>query len=139
MRVLYSRLICLGAMVYDPCIGQFIHTQENVPVVPFVKENLDFFDFDSSFLSQIESLHESCGYADYLEKYLTFPTPGHQPTVSSSNLGQCDLFNMVYNQANTVNECFNVYEVNQTCPTPVSCAFIITYSEMSCPLPSDSR
>lgn len=106
-------------MVYDPCIGQFDYVQENVPVVPFVQENQQFFNFDSSFMSEIESLHESCGYSDFISKYLTFPPSGHQPKVSSANLGNCDLFDTVYNQAQQVNQCFNVYEVNQTCPTPV--------------------
>ncbi|KAF2436576.1 serine carboxypeptidase [Tothia fuscella] len=108
-----------GALVYDPCIGQYDYVQENVPVVPFVKENQEFFGFSSSFMSQIESLHESCGYADFIDKYLTFPPPGLQPQVSSRNLGRCDIFSTVNSQAQSINPCFNIYEVNQTCPTPV--------------------
>jgi len=68
-------------------------------------------------MSQIESTHESCGYADFISEFLTFPASGLQPPVSTSS--QCDVFNTVANQAQAVNSCFNIYEVNQTCPTPV--------------------
>jgi carboxypeptidase D len=94
-------------MIYDGCIGQFDYVQENVAVVPFVKENSQFFGFDDSFMSQIESLHQECGYDAFLNKYLTFPPPGLQPSVSSANLGECDVFDTVNEQANYINSCFN--------------------------------
>jgi carboxypeptidase D len=97
----------VGAIIYDPCIGQFDYVQEQVPVVPFVKENSKFFGFASSFMSQIESLHKSCGYDAFLSKYLTFPPAGKQPSVSSANLGNCDIFDMVNNEATNINSCFN--------------------------------
>jgi carboxypeptidase D len=91
--------------------------QEQVPTVPFVQANQQFFNFDSQFMSQIESLHNTCGYSDYISKYLTFPPPGNQPRLTDPKSG-CDVFDMVYNQAQSINSCFNIYEVNQTCPTP---------------------
>jgi carboxypeptidase D len=94
-------------MIYDGCIGQYDYVQENVPVVPFIKENAQFFGFDASYMSQIESLHKSCGYDSFLSKYLTFPPPGLQPSVSSSNLGECDIFDSVNEQATEINSCFN--------------------------------
>jgi len=68
-----------GALVYDPCIGQFDYVQQEVPAVPFVVQNNNLFNFNESFLAQLEDLHESCGYADYIEKYLQFPPAGNQP------------------------------------------------------------
>jgi carboxypeptidase D len=60
----------------------------------------------------------SCGYEDFITQYLQFPPPGPQPRglQISSN---CDVFDMINSQATQVNPCFNIYEVNQTCPTPV--------------------
>ncbi|KAE9975882.1 hypothetical protein EG328_002927 [Venturia inaequalis] len=106
-----------GALVYDPCIGQFDYVQEQVPAVPFVQANQQFFNFDSSFMSNIESLHKSCGYDNFITKYLKFPPPGIQPHMTGPS-SQCDVFNMINNKATQVNPCFNIYEVNQTCPTP---------------------
>jgi carboxypeptidase D len=114
---LLPHTIHTGALVYDPCIGQFDYVQEQVPTVPFVQANNQFFGFDDDFLSQIESMHQSCGYADFINTYLTFPPAGPQPVLTTNF--QCDVFDMVSNQATQINSCFNIYEVNQTCPTPV--------------------
>lgn len=85
--------------------------------MPFVQANQQFFNFDSSFMSSIESLHKSCGYEDFTTKYLKFPPPGIQPHMTGPS-SQCDVFNKINSQATKVNPCFNIYEVNQTCPTP---------------------
>jgi carboxypeptidase D len=65
--------------VYDPCIGQFDYVQQEVPAVPFVLENANLFNFNLSFIAQLEELHQSCGYAEYIEKYLHFPPSDVQP------------------------------------------------------------
>jgi carboxypeptidase D len=68
-------------------------------------------------MSRLSNMHQTCGYDSYLKKYLTYPPPGIQPPkggVSSS----CDIFNTANSAATAVNSCFNIYEVNQTCPTP---------------------
>ena len=106
-----------GAMMYDPCIGQFDYVQENIPAYPFAVSNNHIFNFDASTLSGFESTHKSCGYDSYISKYLTFPPPGHQPSGQSTS-GGCDLFDQISQQAMDSNSCFNIYEVNQTCPTP---------------------
>ncbi|CAF9941404.1 hypothetical protein IMSHALPRED_002558 [Imshaugia aleurites] len=107
-----------GALVYDPCIGQFDYTQEEVPAVPFVLENQALLQFNDSFLAQLESLDQSCGYAEYREKYLTFPPPGNQPAVffNYTSEANCDVFDMIDNAALENNPCFDIYEVNQQCP-----------------------
>jgi carboxypeptidase D len=105
-----------GAMVYDPCIGQFDYVQEQVPTYDFIKDHADLFNFDDDFMSQLEDMHSSCGYKAYQDKYYAFPPAGVQPTVQTKS--NCNIFNMAASQAQQVNECFNIYEVNQTCPTP---------------------
>ena len=105
-----------GAMVYDPCIGQFDYVQEQVPTYDFINEHSDIFGFDESFMNQLESMHKSCGYEAFQNKYLSFPPSGVMPTVKTKS--NCDIFSLAANQAQQVNSCFNIYEVNQTCPTP---------------------
>lgn len=104
-----------GALVYDPCIGQFDYVQEEVPAVPFVVENNNLFNFNESFIAQLESLHKSCGYADYIEKYLTFPASGVQPPVffnySDPTDQNCDVFNLINFAAFDPNPCFDIYEI----------------------------
>lgn len=104
--------------MYDPCIGQFDYTQEEVTAVPFVLENQALLEFNASFLAQLESLDKSCGYADLREKYLTFPPPGNQPPVffNYTSEANCDVFDLIDNAALTNNPCFDIYEINQQCP-----------------------
>ncbi|KAL4794239.1 Alpha/Beta hydrolase protein [Aspergillus venezuelensis] len=107
-----------GALVYDPCIGQHDYVQEEVPAVPFVLENANLFNFNQSFLDELTSLHESCGYKDFIDEYLTFPASGVQPTkfFNYTSDAACDVFDIIINEALTINSCFDVYEVNLMCP-----------------------
>lgn len=107
-----------GALVYDPCIGDFDYVQEEVPAVPFVQANNNLFAFNQSFLDQLESLHQSCGYADYIDKYLQFPPPGPQPPVffNLTSEANCDVFDLIDQYAFETNPCFDIYEINLQCP-----------------------
>lgn len=107
-----------GALVYDPCIGQFVYTQEEVVAVPYVQANANLFNFDDDFMAELESLHESCGYADVIDKYLQFPPPGNQPAeyFNYTAEGDCDVFDTINNAAFGPNPCFNVYEIVGMCP-----------------------
>lgn len=107
-----------GALVFDPVIGSFEYTQEEVTVVPFVQANENLFNFNQSFLSELEARHESCGYKAVIDKYLQFPPPGNQPVgyVNQSASSNCDVFDAVNNAAFDPNPCFNIYEINEMCP-----------------------
>jgi len=108
----------LGALAYDPCIGQFDYVQEEIPVVPFVQENANLFNFNETFMAELEQLHHQCGYADYIDKYLTFPPPKEQPPMffNYTSMAKCDLFDLVYNEVYKINPCWDLYEVNLMCP-----------------------
>ncbi|KAJ5232174.1 hypothetical protein N7468_005130 [Penicillium chermesinum] len=108
-----------GALVYDPCIGQFDYVQEQVPTVPFVKENANLFNLNDTFMAELEHLHKKCGYADWIDEYLTFPPPKHQPPkpyALTSLDEECDVFDLAINAVSAVNPCFDVYEINLQCP-----------------------
>jgi carboxypeptidase D len=104
--------------VYDPCIGQFDYVQEEAPTVPFVLENANLFNFNESFLAELESLHESCGYKAFIDEYLVFPAKNVQPPkfFNYTTEAACDVFDMVFSEAFNPNPCFDIYEVNTMCP-----------------------
>ena len=109
-----------GALMYDPCIGNWDYTQQEVVVVPFAVSNNNVMGFNATFLDHLQNLHQTCGYADYIEKYLEFPSPGHQPAVffnsSSAENSTCAVWEMLDHAAFAINPCFNVYAVNDACP-----------------------
>jgi carboxypeptidase D len=75
---------------------------------------------NESFISQIAALDESCGYAEYRNKYLTFPPPCIQPDgyFDYNTEAACDVFDGVSNAAYNLNPCFNIYHITDTCPLP---------------------
>lgn len=108
-----------GALVYDPCIGDFVVTQEEYVTYPFLEKNNAILNLNDSFMSQMESLHQSCGYADYIDQYLTFPASGVQPPRYFNATGPnetCDVFGMANNALWEVNPCFDIYEIVAMCP-----------------------
>ncbi|KAE8352258.1 Alpha/Beta hydrolase protein [Aspergillus coremiiformis] len=107
-----------GALMYDPCIGQHDYVQQEAVAVPFVQQNANFFNFNASFMAQIEDLHQTCGFKDFIDEYLTFPPAGIQPQKSfnSMNNGPCDVANLITDAAYVSNSCFDVYEINLMCP-----------------------
>ena len=103
--------------MYDPCIGSWGYIQEEVVAYPFVEENNNMIGLNASYLAQLKSLDESCGYADFREKYLTFPPSGVQP-VSPDYPESCDINGLATNAAFPINPCFNSYEIVTQCPMP---------------------
>ncbi|RDW76179.1 carboxypeptidase-3 [Coleophoma crateriformis] len=109
-----------GALLYDPCIGNWDFIQQEVTVVPFVRANNNVMGYNTSFISKVELLHQTCGYADYIDTYLAYPPPGPQPAVffdsSSLENASCAVWEMLDHAAFSINPCFNVYAVNDGCP-----------------------
>ncbi|KAG9555688.1 serine carboxypeptidase, partial [Aureobasidium melanogenum] len=107
-----------AALVYDPVIGNFDYIHEEVVVVPFAAQNQNILNLNASFLAKMETLHQSCGYADYIDKYLTFPASGVQPPAlfNFTSDASCDLFDLINEASLVVNPCFDIYEITQMCP-----------------------
>ncbi len=112
-----------GALMFDPCIGDFDYVQEEAVVVPYVQQNANLFNFNESFMADLESLHKSCGYEAYVDKYLQFPPKSAQPSeffnysAIPENYG-CDVFDLINEAAFDPNPCFNIYEITNMCPIP---------------------
>jgi carboxypeptidase D len=106
-----------GALVYDPCIGNWDFVQQEVVAVPFAQKNNNILGYNSTFLEHLSTLHDECGYAAWIESFLTFPPPGPQPAVFFNSTGNsCAVWEMLDHAAFAVNPCFNVYAVNDGCP-----------------------
>ncbi|TAQ90069.1 hypothetical protein B7494_g1616 [Chlorociboria aeruginascens] len=107
-----------GALVFDPCIGEFLTTQEEIPAVPYVLANANLFNLNETFTAEIAELHESCGYKNYTDTYLQFPPPGNQPETyfNFTSQASCDVFDLINDAVLEVNPCFDIYETVLQCP-----------------------
>lgn len=107
-----------GALVYDPCIGAYDYSQEEAVTLPFVLENNAILGLNESFIAQIAALDKSCGYAEYRDKYLTFPPHGIQPEAffNYDTEANCDVFDDTFYAALDLNPCFNIYHITDACP-----------------------
>jgi carboxypeptidase D len=74
--------------------------------------------FNDSFLANLADQDEKCGYAQYRQDFMQFPPNGTQPPLyfNATDDPDCDLWDLVYDTAYSVNPCFNVYEPNLQCP-----------------------
>ena len=76
----------------------------------------------ASSKAQIHNMSASCGYDDYISKYLTFPPPGPFPVdlpgtdETGSTTAECDVFDAIYSEIFYVNPCWDIYQVATTCP-----------------------
>ncbi|KAI9657734.1 MAG: hypothetical protein M1821_002910 [Bathelium mastoideum] len=107
-----------GIQINDPSTSSGI-IQEEIPAVPFVDYWGPLINLNASYLSDLHSRADSCGYTDYLAKYLVFPPAGQQPQfqdLPGSESGTCDLWDDIYYAATDVNPCFDIYQVATTCP-----------------------
>lgn len=108
-----------GALMYDPVIGQYEYVGQTIPAVPYVQEYSKFFNLNQTFMDQLASAHESCGYADFIDKYMVFPPAGVQPWLDgqfNNQSASCDVWTQVYYASYQPNPCFNVYAINNMCP-----------------------
>jgi hypothetical protein len=85
-----------------------------------VEANNAIIGLNESFIAQIAALDESCGFAEYREKYMKFPAVGIQPDgyFDYNTESACDVWDDVFYAALAVNPCFNIYHIVDTCPIP---------------------
>lgn len=110
-----------ATMIYDPSTSSDA-IQEQIPAVQFVDTYYNLMPFNDSFRAQIHNMSDSCGYTDYIAKYLTFPPPGPFPVelpgqdAYGNTLPECDVFDTIYNEVFWINPCWDIYQVATTCP-----------------------
>jgi carboxypeptidase D len=106
-------------LIYDPSLT-YNAIQEQIPAVPFVNYWGLLLDLNETFVKNITARAKSCGYTDYLHKYLTFPPKGPLPLPPHYNgtddAPECDIWDDVFSAASLINPCFDIYQVATTCP-----------------------
>ncbi|KAG4420523.1 hypothetical protein IFR04_006343 [Cadophora malorum] len=106
-----------GALIYDPTIGPYVFLQEEAVAYPYIEKWNNIIGLNESYMAELKALDESCGYAEYREKYLTYPAAGVQP-VAPDVTNECDINGLASMAAFKINPCFNSYEINTQCPIP---------------------
>lgn len=105
-------------MIYDPSLTYGV-LQTHMVAVPFADYWAPLLALNSTFTSYLHTQFSSCGYSDYLSKYLTFP-PSASPLPTPPNVNGrtpgCNLRSQVQQAATLVNPCFDIYQVATTCP-----------------------
>jgi len=104
-----------GVLMYDPAVGAK-ELATSMTVVPFVDYWKGLHPFNDSFVNDIRKRHQTCGYADHINKYLTYPPPGPQPVLPASQDECRYLWDDVVSAATLVNPCYDFYQVATTCP-----------------------
>ncbi|KAG6009042.1 hypothetical protein E4U21_003373 [Claviceps maximensis] len=113
-----------GMIIYDPAMSDY--RLGEITVVPFVDHNRNLFPLNDSFVQAIHHTDRKCGYADFRDKYLTWPAreplpdilPGVDPKTGQPLPG-CDDFELTGNirdAVTNVNPCFDTYQIATTCP-----------------------
>lgn len=108
-----------GILIYDPSIA-YDDLQAEYVTLPFVEAWSGLFMLNDTFLANIRTLDESCGYAAFREKYLAFPPtaalPAYEDLPSIGNETCAGIYNDVFNAVSLTNPCFDIYQVATTCP-----------------------
>ena len=86
-----------------------------VPIVPYVDYWEHLFKLGPDFTTLMDAHAESCGYTDYIDKYLTFPPRGPFPTPKNDSF-ECNIWGSVAAAGLDINPCFNVLHILDTCP-----------------------
>lgn len=96
---------------------------EDIPAAKFAKDWQNVLGLNDSTMASISNASATCGYDNYLQKYLTFPPKERQPSVlpglqpnQSKFIDGCHTWDAVYNAANEVNPCFSIYTITELCP-----------------------
>lgn len=109
-----------GILLYDPVIS-IDAVQMQMPALGYYEANSNLFPLNSSFVAQMRNLSTTCGYTDFMRKYLVWPPlsgPMPVPPRANSAYDRCDVWGNINRAMLLVNPCFDVYHVTATCPLP---------------------
>ena len=76
----------------------------------------NIFNLNETFMADINTRADKCGYTKFMDNALTFPPKGKVPTAPSSNVPGCDVWSDIVAAAYYVNPCFNFYHLTDFCP-----------------------
>ncbi|TID02862.1 putative serine carboxypeptidase [Colletotrichum higginsianum] len=112
-----------GMMVLDPVLSQGVLGQD-FGVARVIDYWGPAFVLNDTVRAAIAEIDDRCGYAAYVDRYLTFPPSGPQPAKIpgafrwGDYVPECDSFTAFAEAAKDANPCFSIYNVLRTCPLP---------------------
>jgi carboxypeptidase D len=110
-----------GMQVWDGTFGNHALT-EDIPTATFMARFKDVFSIHDTFTEFMHDASQSCGYTDYMSKYLVYPAVGSQPAnlpgqdANNNYLPGCDVFDQAFFAVEEVNPCFSPYSIFHRCP-----------------------
>lgn len=121
-----------GVGINDPIVGDGV-LQQHAILMPYVTYWSNLFNFNQSFMAEMQKRADTCNYTSYIEKYLTFPPPPEAfPDLpvpddddDSDKVDPCDMFSNFLGAALEANPCFNIYHITDTCPHAYSVLGIV--------------
>ncbi|KAB5559740.1 serine carboxypeptidase [Coniochaeta sp. 2T2.1] len=112
-----------GMHIYDPSIVDYM-VATTIPTNYFVQSWSNVFPFNDTTKAQLSNISATCGFDDYMDKYLTFPPAGPQPGLpagyhaNGSRIRGCGADDLVYYASTELNPGWNIYQVTQLLPLP---------------------
>jgi len=112
-----------GVQVWDGNLTFGKHAlTEDIPTATFVDRFEVVFSLNDTFTESMHNTSQSCGYTDYMSKYLVYPAVGSQPAnlagqdANNNYLPGCHVFDQVFFAVEEVNPCFSPYSIFHRCP-----------------------
>lgn len=113
-----------GMMVYDGLYGQ-VSLHADIPQYRAGEKWKEVLSLNVTTRNQLRTIADECGLDSYVEKYLTFPPVGEQPSdlprayqSNGTYIEECDIALALVLALDEVNPCYSLYNVKATCPIP---------------------
>ena len=76
----------------------------------------DLTSRSQTFMAEIDAIAERCGYAGYIEEFVTFPPKGQLPFPSGSSRTApgCNVRDLIFDAALAINPAFDIYRIFDT-------------------------
>ncbi|KAE8151907.1 Alpha/Beta hydrolase protein [Aspergillus avenaceus] len=103
-----------GIQINDPSMNDD-SVMIYAPAVSHLNHYTNVFSLNDTFLSDINSRADKCGYTKFLDAALTYPPPKDFPTAPEIT-EECALWDEIVAAAYNVNPCFNFYHLTEYCP-----------------------
>ncbi|TFY81162.1 hypothetical protein EWM64_g2854 [Hericium alpestre] len=114
-----------GIWISDPSLAYPV-IQSQIPALRFVQANRNVFPFNTTFMSELQEMSDSCGYTAYADQNLKYPptSPAQLPPASNGSssavIPRCDMQGLIYQEAMRLNPAFDPYRVTDMWPEPWS-------------------
>ncbi|KAH7876749.1 alpha/beta-hydrolase [Lentinula edodes] len=112
-----------GIDIADPSLSYDV-VQDEIPALRFAQAHADLFPFTQAQWAEFQNISDTCGYTDYLDKFVTYPPAGQLPFpagVVEGTFGTlkpgCRLHSPIQQAVGVLNPVFDVYRVSDTFPS----------------------